>query len=771
MGRSWPRARGWSVVVVVALLGACTGGDEPQGTAEPDEAPGGLVWTRSDASSLRTDRRGGTLGEIITAPGGGWLVAGTVFDPDRHPSPTVWESPDGERWEATELPAEGGARLWAAAAAGRTTVVAGQAGADRRGTAVAYVAPPDAGFEPVDDPVLDQPGLSVSVLAGGAGGFLAVGRRRSDPDKRIAVLHSDDGRQWRTLEGAEDLLAEASGSSVGAAAVGPGGFVMVGSTDGPSGRVGVVWHSADSTAWTRVAAFAGASDVAVNTVAVLRDGFVAAGHEEVDGLREPRVWRSRDGRAWEPVEADVELLGETTDNVGVTVRALAHGNGWTAVGGGSAAERLWTSSDLRSWTEVPLPPGPGGIEMPALDLLATRANATLAGASASGRPVLLREQDSTVTEVTATETAFPEPGADVWIHEVVTTRHGPLLLGAVVTEERPVGRRRQLARIWRPDAEQGWRRVGGDEFDHAVLNDVVDLGGQLVGVGQEALVDVLFSEEDPAGLAWRSADGESWARVTGPGAAPLRGESTTTIAAAAAVGNGVVAVGHELQAEERRNQAAFWWAATPEAWRRTAGSPPPDGIGETVAFAVCPLGDSAVAVGFGSAPEGDRGMVWVGGAGREWEATAPETMAGPRNWYARACVSTPVTVVAVGQRGAHDSDAVSAGVWTSTDGRTWTAVESPSFAGDGARRLWSVTADDGGGLYAVGVYERDGWASPGLWRSANGTEWELVELPEELFRGDAYESVDDVAVVDGELVLVGSVDDDAAVWRAPLPGG
>jgi hypothetical protein len=48
-------------------------------------------------------------------------------------------------------------------------------------------------------------------------------------------------------------------------------------------------------------------------------------------------------------------------------------------------------------------------------------------------------------------------------------------------------------------------------------------------------------------------------------------------------------------------------------------------------------------------------------------------------------------------------------------------------------------------------------------------EWELVELPEELFRGDAYEGVADLAVVGRELVLVGWVDEDAAVWTAPLP--
>ncbi|HEV2070262.1 MAG TPA: hypothetical protein VGR26_10745, partial [Acidimicrobiales bacterium] len=454
MDRSWPsRARRWSAVVVVALLAACTsGGGEPEGTVEPDEAPGGLVWTRSEAPSLRSDRRGGTLGDVITAPGGGFLVAGTVFDADGRPSPTVWSSPDGERWDATELPADDGARLWAAAAANGTTVVAGQAGADRRGPAVVYVAAPDAGFELVDDPVLQQPGLVINTLAGGTGGFLAVGARRSDPDKRTAVFHSDDGQQWRALEGADDLLAEASGSAVGAAAVGPGGLVMVGSIDGPSGRVGVVWHSADGNTWNQTATFSGTSGVAMNTVAVLRNGFVAAGHEEVDGLREPRVWRSRDGRAWEPVEAEFELLGTMTDNVGVTVRALDYANGWMAAGGGSGAERLWRGSyDLRSWTEVPLPPGLAGVETPAFDLLATRASATLVGASAAGRPVLLREQNDTVTEITATETAFPEPGAEVWIHDAVTTEHGPVLLGAVATEERAVGQRRRLARVWRPD--------------------------------------------------------------------------------------------------------------------------------------------------------------------------------------------------------------------------------------------------------------------------------------------------------------------------------
>jgi hypothetical protein len=771
VGGSWPRARGWSVVFVLALLVACTGdGAEPQSAVPADASPGGLLWTRSDAPSLRGERRGGTLGEIVTAPGGEWLVAGTVFEPDGRPTPTVWRSPDGERWQAGELPSAAGARLWAAAVANRVTVVAGQRGRNRNGPAAAYVAAPGQDFEPVDDPVLDQPGLSIGTLAGGAGGFLAVGSRQGDADRPIAVLHSEDGRKWQGLDGAEDLLGEDSGTAVGDVAVGPGGYVMVGSTDGPTGRVGVVWHSLDGTAWTEAATFPGISGVAMNTVVSLREGFVAAGHEVVDGLLQPRLWRSPGGRAWEPVEADFELLGTMTDSRGVTVRALAHGGGsWYAVGGGPAAERFWISYDLRSWRELPLSDGVAGTETPALDLLASRASATLAGSSASGQPLLLREQDDQITEVTATEGAFPEPADEVWIDGIVASRHGPLLLGVALSEERVVGRRQRHARVWRPDAAEGWRPVVGEALEQAELNDIVDLGGELVGVGGQAVVDAVFAAGgNPRGLVWRSSDAESWARVTGPGVDALQGESTTTVVAATVVGAGVVAVGHELVADENRHRAAVWWAGTPDAWERVAMTPVPGDVGDAAPLDVCSLGDEAVALGFGDVPGGQRAMVWVGGPGREWEHMAPDVMAGPGDWYVHGCAATPDGVVAVGQRGADDVDQASAGVWTSPDGRTWTAVESPAFTGDGRRWLRAVTAD-GNRLFTVGEYERDGWVSPGLWRSVGGGEWELIELPEDLFRGDSYESVANVAVVDGELVLVGQVDGDAAVWTAPLP--
>ncbi|MBA3955574.1 MAG: hypothetical protein H0X58_02800 [Acidimicrobiia bacterium] len=55
------------------------------------------------------------------------------------------------------------------------------------------------------------------------------------------------------------------------------------------------------------------------------------------------------------------------------------------------------------------------------------------------------------------------------------------------------------------------------------------------------------------------------------------------------------------------------------------------------------------------------------------------------------------------------------------------------------------------------------------WSSLAGGAWQLVELPAEPVEGDEAESIQDVAVVDGELLLLGWVDADAAVWRAPLP--
>lgn len=772
----------WAVAIVLAaVLAACTGGGEPDAPpptggasgdqSRPPEGVAGLTWRRSEAPSLRSDRLGATLGAVLAEPDGSWAVAGTVFHPGRPPAPTVWRSPGGEEWTAVPLGDEGGGRLLAAAAAGETVVVAGQRGVDLEGPAAVYVAAPGGDFTSVDDEVFAQPGLSIDVLAGGDGGFVGAGDRR-DPSAEIAVVGSDDGRTWEVLADAERLVNEATAPGVSGAATGAGGSLLVGSSGGASGRTGAVWHSADGVTWSRVATFLGTGDVGVNAVAVDGTGFVAVGHEEVAGLREPRVWRSADGSEWQPSPSDFEIRDRGTDNEGVTVRSVARGGGdWIAVGGGAAGERVWRSSDLQRWRELPLPEGPGGIETPALSLLAASGDTALMGAAANGRPVLLRESAGTITEVTATDTAFPEPRTDLAVYDIVTTGQGPFLIGDVVTRERALGGRRLVTRMWRPDPSQDWQQVdAGDAFDQAEVTDVVELGDELVAVGQQTLADDVFSEADPRGLVWTSSDGSSWSKVAGPGVEALVGASTTDVRAAAAAPPGVVAVGTVLDGDARRIDAAFWSASDPQEWTRgiVTGELPPD-VRDNLPFDVCVVGDTSVAVGFGVTPGGDRGLVWTSQGGLEWEVAAPPVMAGPGSWQLTDCTATPDGIVAVGLRGAAEPEEFSAGMWTSNDGREWELVESTSFAGDDGFRVLRAVAVAGSQRFAVGQYRQDGRTRPGLWWSAGGSEWELVELPAEVFQGDLSESIEDLAVIDGELLLVGWVDADAAVWRAALP--
>ena len=767
------RGRGrWAVVVLAVVLAACTADTEPPAPPAPESDGGGLSWRRSEAPSLRSDRLGATLGQVLAEPGGDWLVAGTVFDPDRPPAPTLWRSGDGAGWEAETLPAEAGARLLAAAASGDTVVVAGQAGDDREGIALAYAATSGGPFEAVDDESLTLPGVSLDILAGGEGGFVAAGDRRGGDGGDIAVLTSEDGRRWQVAAGAEALVNEASAPGIGGAAVAPGGIVLVGSTDGDAARTGAVWRAGSEGAWERVATFAGGDDIAVNGVSADGDGFVAVGHEVVDGLREPRVWRSPDGRQWQSSPSEFEVSGDIVDSFGVTVRRLVRqGEGWAAVGTTPGGERLWRSTDLRRWREVPLPEGPGDVDAPTLSLLGASRDTVLAGSASTGTPLLVRAHDGEVSNVTATDAAFPDPRTDLGIYGVFTTDRGPILIGDIVTRQRAVSGRQVRAQLWHQDPSGEWSRIdGAGVFDQAEVTDVVQLDDQLVAIGNEAVVDELFSQGNPVGLVWTSADGESWSEVTGPGTDALAGGSTTTVQAAVGTPDGLAAVGTVLNTDARRQEAAFWTASGPGSWTRGAatGTLPPD-VRDTQVFDVCLVDDTLVAVGSGIVPAGARGLVWTSQGGETWEAAAPDSMAGQGPWQLLGCETTSDGVVVVGGRGSADAEKGEAGVWTSPDGRTWTSVESPSFAGDGGFRLLRDVAVAGPQRFAVGQYREDGRTHQALWWSREGGQWELLALPGDLFEGAESESVQDVAVVDGEVVLVGWVDADAAVWRAPLP--
>jgi len=116
---------------------------------------------------------------------------------------------------------------------------------------------------------------------------------------------------------------------------------------------------------------------------------------------------------------------------------------------------------------------------------------------------------------------------------------------------------------------------------------------------------------------------------------------------------------------------------------------------------------------------------------------------------------------------------ISAVVWTSVDGITWSRVphDEAVFGGPGNKAMNSVTAG-GPGLVAIGV---DG-DNAGVWTSVDGFTWSRVPHDETVFSGPKEQWMNSVTVGGPGLVAVGyegQADDsdhsenfDAAVWTS-----
>jgi hypothetical protein len=138
-------------------------------------------------------------------------------------------------------------------------------------------------------------GIRIEDVAVGPGGFVAMGTRSGDPffggTTRIAILHSVDGLVWRTvLDGAgapEGYVAGVGG--------GPSGFVAVAYPDAAQPG-SIVLTSSDGVDWSLVDATVDGGEASIGDPLADGDGWLATGGQR--GHNEPSIVRSNDGITW-----------------------------------------------------------------------------------------------------------------------------------------------------------------------------------------------------------------------------------------------------------------------------------------------------------------------------------------------------------------------------------------------------------------------------------------------------------------------------------------
>ena len=300
-----------------------------------------------------------------------------------------------------------------------------------------------------------------------------------------------------------------------------------------------------------------------------------------------------------------------------------------------------------------------------------------------------------------------------------------------------------------------WSRVPRDE---AVFGGDGDQGMGSVTGGGPGLVAVGGDGGDA--VVWTSVDGVTWSRV--PDEESLF--AGWTMASITVGGPGLVAVGYDT-GPSLAATSAVWTSVDGIAWSRVAHDEAV--FGGAAMFSVTVGGPGLVAVGQTEGPRTDEdAVVWTSVDGTTWTRVAHDEMVFGGEGAQRM---TSVTaggpgLVAVGWREYFHSEYVSlsAAVWTSPDGFTWSQVPHDETAFGGAV-VSSVTAT-GPGLVAVGTRDSRSGPDAAVWTSVDGINWTRVPQDEALGTGLMWDLIN----TDSGLVAVGSDGTNAAVWVAGL---
>jgi len=297
-----------------------------------------------------------------------------------------------------------------------------------------------------------------------------------------------------------------------------------------------------------------------------------------------------------------------------------------------------------------------------------------------------------------------------------------------------------------------WTRVPDDAavFDgegRQAIAAVVQGGPGLVAVGVD----------DLEGAVWTSMDGTTWERAADDGGVFVGDESRMVLNSVANGGPGLVAVGVD------GIDPAVWTSPDGEVWSRVADVST-SGSGEMKD--VVAGGPGFVAVGSSHSGYWEAATVWTSADGTLWEQTVvPIDGAGGRM---QSIVAGGPGFVAVGSvLGEGGDDAVDAGVWTSTDGISWTRVPDSEevFGGDDDQLMQAVTTG-GPGFVAVGQDAGAGETAAAVWTSPDATTWTRVASTFDLYADSSARLLNSVVSEGSELTAVGAAGSAAAIWTS-----
>ena len=659
----------------LAAVRTLSGEDPPYGDAPRQIVAGKGAWvalgSRSDGTTVWTSRDGrswvrqpdaaGTafgrddrIGRVVALTSGFIAVGSTSAKGDfSDPTPVVWRSADGRRWDRVtggqlNLPSAGGAlSLVGAAAHGDTVIVHGLG----RGPGP-HPKPVDALWRSTDG------GRTWEVVAvpkpDGAGGYgiaatsagLFVAREAQDKSGHYAAVYaSADSRTWTQagqirLPGYKRLL-RFNGSPSGLAAL------------AGTGRDSTLVHSADGRSWQSAGSVPLSSDRILADVTQTPAQTVLVGRDNTGTDADPMMI-VRDGQG-QDVPTSLASAGAVQPDQAVQAVGTADRR-VVAVGSANGDPAVWSSADGRSGQRARTITRDGTQRLTSVTTGSAGWLAVGYDGTAPRHPLVLTSQDTSSWQAADGANVFKPKG-----HAALTTYSATMGPAGYVI----VGEDGFSAAAWFSSDLKSWEKgtapdqkaLEGTDKTGRWMRDVT--GGRFGYVAVGGLNDPTAHSGKPSRPAvWTSIDGRRWKLQQ----LPLPGGSI-----------------------------GAWFDH------------------------VAANGPTVVATGTATGPSGTRAFAFSSAdGGGSWQQVS---LPGGDGTHAAvdAAASTPAGFVIAGTTGNPGSADVV--VWSSADGRTWTSARprGTGLSGRGDQSLTGLTAV-GTDLLGVGVSAGNTGRQPTLWR-------------------------------------------------------
>ena len=616
-------------------------------------------------------------------------------------------------------------------------------------------------------------------IAGGPRGWMAFGDN--------AIWTSQDGQSW-TLAGTRGITPRESSDTINVVTNTPGGFLAAGYETGSAGNQAVIWTSRDRVTWQRLtAAQLGLQEPGGTPQGI--DFAASQGTATVITDRGAGVWLSTDsGAHWTPVTVPVDhgaqnsISGVSFDGAGlVLVRP-----GRTASGASDGV--AYFSKDGRTWQYAGTIAAAGGWSPDAVKGgdygfvvtghttdqyvaytstgTGTKWRPTGPLGSTSSGPGFTPAIGPGGNVIAAGKTNATRTNQQGLLIKADTAGHlEPVSLGSIqgglIPEEAvnsvAVAGNEQVAVGSADGYPAVWRRVAAGPWSLVSALDQVSASTDLAGLSAVTHGSHGWLTVGPGPLVLTSADGTKW-QPAGTITHDLAGVSAVQ---AASGPHGYVITGTVAEPGGAYSRD-LWWSPDLITWTKASDVNETGGSNRVLAVAAGPSG-------FVSAGSRENlPVVWTSSDGRTWTAVSTPLPAGATAGVIQQVAVNGSHAVALGQQTtAHGVQPLAER--SGDGGRTWQPVP---FSAPGPGVSFTALTASGTGFTAAARFGSAGGAmAAAVWTSADGTSW--TRSPVSGLSGDGSHAITAIAASGTAVTGINSVQAQASqqfVVRS-LPSG